>query len=470
MSPTTGGSRFFRDEPNTSTPPPSLLRRKTDFRDTTSVSKWEEKEKEAQGRETVEASSPFGSLKRSSTNPVAMPGSTSPWPSASQNANFSPMGAFGAFNMNASSAAQTPTTEKKPGFGSLRGESRLKGLFSKDSLEDVSSISEKPSLSNLERLGESEAEKRSQSPWVEQFKTRAGRSETNPFSDEPRSGSAALGGSQDVSTPSQAADQLGFSAFGMTSSIPGFRELMQSHENSRNPTPHLHGREPTSPTNTNPYQSPHHGERGETDDVDTDGSDIQTTSHPGLSGLRDSSAFGSVRRVGSGMDLPSLDRSQTSSVAGNRSFSNLGSLGGLHSLGGSGWPSSGAVGTPTKERSAFSGGFGDPIFGSMADLQSPSLSTLGGGGLFSPHAGISGTGSIGRSSKLGSLFPQAMQEQIQGDQQRQDLGSLEETQQGEFRLSYNLQTVLTPHQIYKQTLLVSRFLRPLPLRIRQFPL
>ncbi|BCS26552.1 uncharacterized protein APUU_51263S [Aspergillus puulaauensis] len=429
MSPTTGGSRFFRDEPNTSTPPPSLLRRKTDFRDTTSVSKWEEKEKEAQGRETVEASSPFGSLKRSSTNPVAMPGSTSPWPSASQNANFSPMGAFGAFNMSSSSAAQTPTTEKKPGFGSLRGESRLKGLFSKDSFEDVSSISEKPSLSNLERLGESEAEKRSQSPWVEQFKTRAGRSETNPFSDEPRSGSAALGGSQDVSTPSQAADQLGFSAFGMTSSIPGFRELMQSHENSRNPTPHLHGREPTSPTNTNPYQSPHHGERGETDDVDTDGSDIQTTSHPGLSGLRDSSAFGSVRRVGSGMDLPSLDRSQTSSVAGNRSFSNLGSLGGLPSLGGSGWPSSGAVGTPTKERSAFSGGFGDPIFGSMADLQSPSLSTLGGGGLFSPHAGISGTGSIGRSSKLGSLFPQAMQEQIQGDQQRQDLGSLEETQQ-----------------------------------------
>ncbi|KAL4778163.1 hypothetical protein BJX76DRAFT_343966 [Aspergillus varians] len=433
MSPTAGGSRFFRDEPNTSTPPPSLLRRKTDFRDTTSVSKWEEKEKEAQaqGREPVETSSPFGSLKRSATNPVAQPGSTSPWPStASQTANFSPMGAFGAFNLGASSAAPTPTTEKRPGFGSLRGESRLKGLFSKDSLEDIPSVREKSSMSNLERLGETEAEKRSQSPWGEQFKTRAGRSETNPFSDEPRSGSAALGGSQDVSTPSQAADQLGFSAFGMTSSIPGFRELMQSHENSRNPTPHLHGREPTSPTNTNPYQSPH-GDRGEVDDVDTDGSDIQNTSHPGLSGLRDSTAFGSIRRVGSGMDLPSIDRSQTSSVAGNRGFNNLGGLGGLPSLGGSGWPSSGAVGTPTKERSAFAGGFGDPIFGSMADLQSPSLSTLGGGGLFSSHTGMSGTGSIGRSSKLGSLFPQAMQEQIQSDQPRQDLGSLDEMQQAD---------------------------------------
>lgn len=432
MSPTTGGSRFFRDEPNTSTPPPSLLRRKTDFRDSNSVSKWEEKEKEAQGRDAVETSSPFGSLKRSSTNPVGMPGSTSsPWPSASQSANFSPMGAFGAFNLGGSSAAQTPTTEKRSGFGSLRGESRLKGLFSKDSMEDIPAVREKPSLSNLESLGETEAEKGTQSPWGEQLKTRAGRSETNPFSDEPRSGSAALGGSQDVSTPSQPADQLGFSAFGMTSSVPGFRDLMQSHENSRKSTPHLHGREPTSPTNTNPYQSPH-GDRGEGDDVDTDGSEIQNTSHPGLSGLRDSTAFGSVRRVGSGMDLPSVDRSQTSSVAGNRSFSNLGSLGGLPSLGTSGWPSSGAVGTPTKERSAFAGGFGDPIFGSMGDLQSPSLSTLGGGGLFSPHTGISGTGSIGRSSKLGSLFPQAMQDQIQSDQPRQNQASFDETQAGEF--------------------------------------
>ncbi|KAI9371288.1 hypothetical protein BJX61DRAFT_543826 [Aspergillus egyptiacus] len=430
ISPTPGGSRFFRDESNTATPPPSLLRRKTDFRETTSVSKWEEKEKETQGREASEASSPFGSLKRSSTNPVGLPGSTSPWPSASQSASFSPMGAFGAFSLGGtSSAAQTPTTEKRPGFGSLRGESRLKGLFSKDSSEDIASIREKPSLSNLERLGETEAEGRSHSPWGETLKTRTGRSDTNPFPDEPRSGSAALGGSQDISAPSQAVDQLGFSAFGMTSSIPGFRELMQSHENSRNPTPNLQGREPTSPTNTNPYQSPH-GDRGDVDDVDTDGSDVQNTNHPGISGLRESTAFGPIRRAGSGIDLPSIDRSQNSSVTGSRSFSNLGALGGLSSLGGaSGWPSSGAVGTPTKERSTFGGGFGDPIFGSMADLQSPSLSTLGGGGLFSPHTGISGTGSIGRSSKLGSLFPPAMQEQIQGDQGRHDLGSLDESHQ-----------------------------------------
>ncbi|XHG02083.1 hypothetical protein AWENTII_005445 [Aspergillus wentii] len=420
MSPTTSGSRFFRDETNTSTPPPSLLRRKTDFRDT--ATKLDDKDKEGPG----ESASPFGSLKRSSTNPLSagVSGPSSPWgATASHNANFSPMGAFGAFSMG-SNNAPTPTTEKKPGFGSLRGESRLKGLFSKDSSEDIAgSIKEKASLSNLERLTENEGDKRSHSPWGEAVKTRAGRSETNPFAEEARSGSAALGGSQDVEAPPHSVDQLGFSAFGMTSSIPGFRELMQSHENSRNPTPSLlQGHEPTSPTNTNPYQSPH-GERVDADDVETDGSDIQNSHHPGLTGLRDPAGpFGSMRRVGSGMDLPSIDRSQTSSVAGNRSFSNLGALGGLPSLGGAGgWPASNAaVGTPTRERSAFATGFGDPIFGSAADLQSPSLSTLGGSGLFSPHAGISGTGSLGRSSKLGSLFPAAMQEQMQSDLARQD--------------------------------------------------
>ncbi|KAE8139962.1 hypothetical protein BDV38DRAFT_240680 [Aspergillus pseudotamarii] len=438
MSPTTGGSRFFRDEPNTSTPPPSLLRRKTDFRDTSSTARWEEKEKESARDVTSEASSPFNSLKRSSTNPLsAAPGTTSsPWGSASQNASFSPMGAFGAFSLG------TNPTEKKPGFGSLRGESRLKGLFSKDSSEDISaSVKEKPSLSNLERLA-GEGEQRSQSPWGETLKTRTGRSETNPFQEEPRSGSAALGGSQEL--PSQSADSTGFAAFGMTSSIPGFRELIQSHENSRNPTPSLlQGHEPTSPTNTNPYQSPH-GDRGDADDVETDGSDIQTSHHPGLTGLRDTTAFGSVRRVGSGMDLPSIDRSATSSVAGNRSFSSLGGLGGLPSIGGAaGWPASGAIGTPTRERSAFGGGgFGDPIFGTMADLQSPSLSTLGGGGLFSP--GISGTGSIGRSSKLGSLFPAAMQEQMQGDQARADLGSLDD---GSRQPGMILQRPTAPHDL-----------------------
>jgi PERQ amino acid-rich with GYF domain-containing protein len=413
MSPTGTNTRFFRDEANTSTPPPALLRRKTDFREPNAK---DDKPKEG----GVEAASPFGSLKRSSTNPLntAIGGPSSPWgaASASHNANFSPMGAFGAFSLG-SNTAQTPTTEKKAGFGSLRGESRFKDLLSKEGVEDIPGSAKEKPLGNLERLTEEDSEKRAQSPWGDAVKTRASRSETNPF-DEPRSGSAALGGSQDVEAPSQA--DLGFGAFGMTSSIPGFRELMQSQENSRNPTPSLlQGHEPTSPTNTNPYQSPH-GDRtvADAEDVDTDGSDIQHPQHPGLSGLRDpSNPFGSMRRVGSGMDLPTIDRSQNSSVNANRNFSGLGGLGGgLSGLGGpSGWPTSDAIGTPTRERSAFVGGFGDPIFGTMGGLQSPSLSTLGGGGLFSPHAGLSGTASIGRSSKLGALFSGMAEEQARSE-------------------------------------------------------
>ncbi|KAJ5540952.1 hypothetical protein N7494_006028 [Penicillium frequentans] len=416
MSPTTSNSRFFRDEANTSTPPPALLRRKTDFR---------EPGMKSDEKAGADAASPFGSLKRSTTNPMnpnplnTAVGPGSPWgpASASASANFSPMGAFGAFSLGSGSvSATTPTAEKKqPGYGSLRGESRFKGLLSKDSSEDIAGSMKEKNLTGLERLVEDDGSKRAQSPWGDAVRNRAGRSETNPF-DEPRSGSAALGGSQDDEAPGQ---DTGFGAFGMTSSIPGFRELMQSQENSRNPTPSLlQGHEPTSPTNTNPYQSPH-GERGmmEGEDVDTDGSDIQHPQHPGLSGLRDpSNPFGSMRRAGSGMDLPNIDRSQNSSVNANRTFSGLGSLGGLPSLGGaSAWPSGGAIGTPTRERSAFGAGFGDPIFGTMGDLQSPSLSTLGGGGLFSPHAGIAGTASIGRGSKLGALFSSTMDDQGRPD-------------------------------------------------------
>lgn len=90
-------------------------------------------------------------------------------------------------------------------------------------------------------------------------------------------------------------------------------------------------------------------------------------------------------------------------------------MGGMPGLGNvSGWPSSGTIGTPTRERAAFSG-FGETAFSTSADMQSPTVSTLGGGGFFGSHGGLSGTGSIGRGSKMGSLFPPAMQDQTQGD-------------------------------------------------------
>lgn len=417
MSPT-GGSRFFREESNTTTPPPSLLRRKTDIRDPAPTRQPEEKEK---AKDYADISSPFGSLKRSSTNPVVsnLAGPSSPWTSASQTANMTPMGAFGSFSIgSANPQATASSTEKRPGFGSVRGESRFKGLLSKDSSEDVGMLAKDKGLpKEIDRLTEDEGTSRSQSPWNEPLKTRVTRSETNPF-DETRSGSAALGGSEEVGS---GADEIGFGAFGMTAGVPGLRDLLGRGDGTHDSPSHLQGLEPTSPTNTNPYQSPR-GEKVD-DDVDTDGSDVQRSQHPGLSGLREDSnapSFGSIRRGGSGLDMSAGDRSQTSSVGPSRAFSNLGGLGGLPSIGGAGaWPSAGAIGTPTRERPAFTG-FGDPIFGSMGEMQSPGLSTLGSGGFFGSHGGLSGTGSIGRASKMGSLFPSSLQDQVQGEVGRQD--------------------------------------------------
>src|SRR5208282_1100224 len=59
------------------------------------------------------------------------------------------------------------------------------------------------------------------------------------------------------------------------------------------------------------------------------------------------------------------------------------------------------------------------IFSPMSDLQSPSLGGLGASGFFG-SAGLNPTSSIGRSSKLGALFPPAMQEQMRGENSRND--------------------------------------------------
>lgn len=416
-------SRYFRDEPAATVPPPSLLRRKTDVREASANSKSDDKEK---GKDSSgpELASPFGSLKRSTTNPLgaSLTGPASPWSASSHNAAFSPMGAFGSFSLS-SSTTQPATTEKRPGFSSARSESRFKGLLSKDNPEEVGpSVKEKSNQRSLEKLAEDEDGRRSASPWGEPVKTRAGRSETNPFSEELQTGSAALGGSQDAESPTRSVDQLGFSTFGMTSGLPGFHDLIQGRESGNDAPSHLHGLEPTSPTNTNPYQSPR-GEKADVDDVDTDGSDVQRTHLPGLSGLREESSagpFGPLRKGGSGLDHPASDRSQTSSTGPGRNFPALGGLGGVSGLGGSGtWPSGAPIGTPTRDRSGFAG-FGDPIFGSMAELQPPSLAALGGGGFFGSHGSLN-AGSIGRASKMGSLFSTTLQEQMQTEPGRQDL-------------------------------------------------
>ena len=307
------------------------------------------------------------------------------------------MGAFGSFAIGASPASQD-SVEKRPGFGSARGGSRFKDLLSKPGSEEASpSIKEKSSLGNLERLSETENEG-NQFRQNDTLRNRPARSETNPYGDmEPRSGSAALGGAQDASPPIQGIDQLGLSTFGLPSNV-GTRDFMQSSQQGslhQTPQPRHHGHEPMSPTITNPYRSPG-GERGDASDDDANDASLQ---HSGI--LSYASAIDDTR----GAPFASI-RGQTPSSGPGRAF---GPLGGLSGSGP--WPTTGfGAGTPSRDKPAFSPGFGDQLFGSMADLQSPNLGLASNTLFGSP--GLGSTGHSGRSSKLGPLFPPAMQEQM----------------------------------------------------------
>jgi PERQ amino acid-rich with GYF domain-containing protein len=412
LSPT-GGGRFFRDEPSAATPPASLLRRKTDFKEAGNEAKSEQNEKDLvlnDGRE--ETSGAFGSLKRSTTGPLssALNVPSSPWAVGPPSAGFGSMGTFGSFAIGPSSASND-VPEQRPGFGSMRGESRFKGLLSKTSSEDMSPVvKEKPSIGNLGRLPEVENDAGYRN-WDESLRNRPGRSDTNPYGDEmPRTGSATLGGAQDNG---QGIDQLGFSAFGLPTNT-GSRDFLQSSANQepsyhQTPQSRQRGQEPMSPTNTNPYQSP---EADRTDNIDHDQEGIQMQQRANFGfGSRDepgTNNFSAMRRgVSSAMD----DRSQTSSAGPNRGFGGLGGLGGFPGFGSSAW--SGAAGTPNKERGGFPSGFGDPVF-AMGDLQSQNIAGLGSNNFFgSPPAPSAAAGN--RSSKLGALFPQATQDQMRAD-------------------------------------------------------
>lgn len=366
------------------------------------------------------SSLPFGGLSRSNTGGSTLGnGPSSPWTAGPANASMSPMGNFGSFALPTSSNPPATPGEKRPGFG--RGESRLAHLMPKESSEDLSS--------KTEGL---------RSDAAKSWRART-RTETDPFDDEHiQGGSAALGG-QDISPPLHqqrrapgldTPSRQTSSDFGM-SDMTGFRDAVHGHGIQ---TPHGRQgsqREPESPTETNPYASPAEERTQRDEDDHSVGSDaMHHIRASGLGGVPEhpSNPFGGMSRGFPGAPFDGSDRSQTSSAAGNKGFPSLGSLSGLSGLGNlGGWPTSAnPIGTPDRERS-FQGAFGNPIFGPMGgDVQSPSLGSLGG---FGPATGgVSGSNTIGRGSKLGSLFPAAMQAQMHSsevdhqDEPRQSTG------------------------------------------------
>jgi len=398
LSPT-DSKAFFRNDPNTSTPPVALLRRRTDFKDEDSG----QNEEGAKNNEEADAQTPFASLRRSGTGPLSagLNGPSSPWSAGPQSSAFGPMGTFGSFAVG--SPVGPEANEKRPGFGSARGGSRFKDLLSKQSNEDMSSsVKEKTPFAGLGKLPEEDPDA-GQSRLRDIFRTRPTRSETNPYDDGPaRTGSAALSGSQD--DVDQVNDQMGFSAFG--SGMQG--HLQAGHPFNQSPQARQHAVDPFSPSNTNPYQSP----IGNPKDEDE---------HEGMDATSQPSAlppFGSIRR---NMLPRGEDQSQPAFLGGPRSGSGLGGLGGLPPLvGAQAWGSAGfQSSTPARERGAVSTAFGDSIFGPMAEMQSPGVGAgLGSAALF----GGPGFGNAaGRSSRLGGLFPPAMQDSMRADSRNEGL-------------------------------------------------
>ena len=402
------------------------MRRRTDIKDSPlpeENGKGQDDERKDKHSERGAENVPFGGLKRSTTGGPLSAGPSSPWSANPQGGGFSTMGAFGGFSL---SGTPQSATEKRPGLGSMRGESRFTRLMNKDSSDNVSTpVKEKSSTGSLGKTNETEPE-RQDSSWMEARTSRPMSNDTDPFPDDQLpSGSAALRGGTDSSPPRQSGysafntpnrqgsqDPSGFSAFGMTSDLAGhgLRDLLSGRSNYAADTPQGKfgdfSHDPTSPTDTNPYQSPDQDRVG-SEEMGANESEMQRL--PGLGGFTDHGGFSGFSASG-GLNRNSSnafdvgDRSQTSSTGPSRGLPGLGSLGGLPGLGGpSTWSTSQPLGTPS--RNAPGGPLAESGFGSIGELQSPSLSGLGAGGFF-------GTGSVGRGSRMGSLFPTAMQEQM----------------------------------------------------------
>lgn len=418
----TGNTRFSRDESHISSPPPSLLRRRTDFRDNPAGTGLGDRDEDNEKSGlSPESALPFGILKRTTTGPAsAGTGSSSPWSGGPQSAGFAPMGAFGNFSLGGTSAQSLTPNEKKSAFGSTRGESRFKGLMNfENSEENKLKVKEKASLNSLEQLTEASNEQ----PPLGWNTSREQRRDSRAYQDEEKfgAGSAALGG-DDASPPrtnpsrtrnsdrQMSYDDIGFASLGLSDDVPPFRDMVQRRDHSQN-TPQGRSQgtsqlnEPMSPTNTNPYQSPE-GEKAVPEQIDFD----DPNPHSHFIGTRN---FGHHGRGIHAQHDGASDRSQTSSAGASRAFPTLGPLGALGGIGSAGtWSNPpGAIGTPTRATPGYPSTFGDSIFSPSADIGLPNYSTTGVGSGFS--GAIAGSaGPIGRGSKMGSLFPNAMQEQM----------------------------------------------------------
>lgn len=276
---------------------------------------------------------------------------------------------MGAFSADPGDGHTAPA--QRPTFGSTRSSSRFKDILSAKPSEEPHSIKEKASFTGLEKLPEEDDSILAKAR--DQLKTRPNRSETNPYDDMmnmPRTGSAALSSHEEPSI-----EQMGFSAY-----------------NSAQTPHHRLAHDPTSPTNTNPYQSPQVSRMN-----DEDSGEVPSGMNP--YGRRDVFSGGHDRGP--------------NSFGSMRGMSNIGGLGGVPGWGNPGF----GTGTPGRERPPMAAAFGDSVFSPIGDTRSPGA--FGGNSFFGGGAPF---GAPPRPNQLSSIFPPAMQEQMRSDSRNDAFG------------------------------------------------
>ena len=302
------------------------------------------------------APGPIGNLMRSNT--AGSSNMASLWGNSQPTSPFG--GGFGNFAMGSNAA------DKK----AAPGPSRLAHLIPKEN-ENPSTRSEAQGALN-------------QTSWRSRPRT-----DTDPFGEDVPSGSAALGGSTETDyVPQQGnAGTLGTPVKGSAGDF-GMSGL------------HLGDNGQGSPSETNPYRSP----AADLPHDDEGGAPRQYSGFP-----QDvPSGYNTLQRA----FTEGHDRSQTSSA--NRGFP-MGHMSAWQAPGGP------TTGTPDRERSGMGAGpFSPALFNSADNIQSPSLGNLSSFFGPGPAAGGMGTNSIGRGSKLSSMFPAAMQAQMQQSQAEHD--------------------------------------------------
>lgn len=423
--------KFGPDEPYAATSL-TVLRRRGDLNEVEAAAMLEERDKDS-SESTPSSAAQFGGLKRPITGlfSAGLNGPSSPWSPGPgpQSAGVAPMGVFSSLALGGSS------NEKRPGIGTQRSESKFRGLMAKSNSEDLGTlVKEKPSIVGLETLPEGEGAHQASIGAHDALRWHSNE-ETEPYSGEILPvGSAVLQGGDDESPPRFSHrstfdtttrrmhnDAPGFSAFGLTSDCAPFRG--HDHHPGQPFMSLKHGssgaEEPMSPTFTNPYQSPQQrtSNLGDIEDLDTASFHL-----PGLGGFPRDVGLESyhpgldhnLNRISSNYDARHFEGGQVANTGPSRGFPNRG-LGAIPSLGPPGpWPAGLVVGMPSRERTGISESFGDVNMRVPRELQPPSFAGLGGLNAFSSAAStaFNGSGTVGRGSKLNSMFPAAMQEQI----------------------------------------------------------